>query len=167
MPARVLDACDTVVSTISDLWTPTGSDSVSRAYAPEIGLSVDHADSLLAGRKVFVFPVSMGKPEGVSRGELLHEYTVSVLVVERYTGAAGEVPAEWLDERVLFVETLFNALANPTTEFTGATVTLFRTPDVPATLDEVYDLDLLLSDRKAFWSRFTITYHEIVGVAGS
>jgi hypothetical protein len=67
---------------------------------------------------------------------------------------------------VLFVETLFNRLKDPTRTLSGSAVTLYREPQVPATVDEVYDLDDLL-ERKAFWSRFTITYHELVGTDGS
>lgn len=166
MPARVLDACDAVVADIVSAWSPTAPSAAQREYAPEIGFSVDHAETLLSGRQVYVFPAAWGSPEGVTRGELLHEYTVSVVVAERYTAAAGPVPKAWVDERVLFVETLFNRLKDPTRELTGASVTLFRTPDVPAEVDEVYDLDML-AEQRAFWSRFTITYHEIVGVAGS
>jgi hypothetical protein len=166
MPARILDACDTVVTAIGAAWNPSAPNEVKRVYAPTIGLSIDNPDTLISGRKVYVFPGNWGTPGAASRGEIFKTHTVSVLVAERYTDEA-ELPDSWIDERVLFVETIFDLLANPTTIHTGALVSLYRDADDPAEVDVVYDLDLLLTERKAFWSRFTITFTEIVGVAGS
>lgn len=165
-PARILDACDTVVSAITAAWSPSAPDEVKRAYAPTIGLSKDNPDTLITGRKVYVFPGNWGTPGAASRSEIFKTHTISVLVAERYTDES-EMPESWIDDRVLFVETLFDLLANPTTIHTGALVNLYREADDPAQVDQVYDLDLLLQERKAFWSRFTITFTEIVGVAGS
>lgn len=167
--ARSLDACDTVVADIAAAWSPQAPDGVRRAYVPRIGFSGDHKNSLLAGRQVYAFPAPWRSPEAASRGELLHEYTVVVVVAERYTVDGqvpqGPVPDEWVDARVLFVEQQFNRLKDPTRVLTGARVQLYRHPEVEATLDEVYDLADLL-EHKAFWSQFTITFLEIVGTAG-
>lgn len=167
--ARVLDACDAVAADIRAVWSPTAPNAVRRAYAPRIGFSGDHKNSLLVGRQVYAFPAAWGSPEGASRGELFHEYTVAVVVAERYTVDGqvpqGPVPDEWVDERVLFVEQHFNRLKDPTRAVTGVRVQLFRHPEIEATVDEVYNLDDLL-EHKAFWSRFTVTFLEIVGTAG-
>ncbi len=170
--ARILDACDTVVSAIGALWNPSAPDEVKRVFAPAIGLTPDNADSLISGRKVYVFPGQWGTPGAATRTEIYKEHTITVLIVERWVDEdgntpQGEVPNDWLDARILFTESLFDLLANPTTIHTGTLVSLWRDPETPAQVDVLYDMDLLLEDKKAFWSRFTITFRELVGAAGS
>lgn len=167
--ARVLDLCNAVVTAIQTAWNPTGPDAVSRVYAPDVGLSPDETDTLISGRQVYVFPAAYGSPGLATRSELWRRHTIAVLVVERYTAAAGAPTTAWIDDRVAFVEQqIFNLLRDPTLELAGSVVTqAFPIPDEEAgRVDPVYDLETLIEHR-TFWSQATFEFQELTTTAGA
>lgn len=165
--ARVLDLCDACAAAVSAAWVPTGDDAVARVYAPDVGLTQDNPDTLVRGRKVYLFPGAYASPL-LDRGSLLRRYTVAWLVVERYADGAGFPPDAWLDDRVAFVEqTVFNVLRDPTLVLTGAVVSGVQPdPEAEPAVDPVYDLDLLIENH-TFWSQGTLTYIEAVDTTGN
>lgn len=164
MGARVNDVADAVVAAITAAWgtltpgAPVAPAAVQRAYAPTIGLTPDDAGSVLNGRQVYVFPSTYAGGDFLGRSTLRQTYAVTVLVVERYTGAGvAATDRDWLDGLVAFVEAaVFVPLRNPNTVLLDS---LSPDPETPGAVDKVYDLDLLLKPG-AFWSESTFTFFE-------
>lgn len=169
-PARIIDACNAVTGAIQSVWNPVAPSAVQRSYVPDIGLSADHTDTLIQGRQVYVFPAKWENDGAIDRGNWDRLYVVQFVTVERYsvsgTDQVGTPTDDWVDQRVLFVEGIFNFLANPDVTIPGALVNLYRLPEDQASVDEVYDVDLLMR-KKTFWSPATIAFREIVGLTGA
>lgn len=165
--SRILDLCDCVVAQVHAAWLPTAPDGVARAYAPRVGLTGDQPDTLLEGRRVFVFPASYGSPGLAQRDELWRTHQVSVLVVERYTADPGPPPDTWVDARVEFVErNVFGLLRNPALVLSGGTIAAaFPPPDEGAEVGSVYDENVLLQ-YKTFWSYAAFTFQELTTLDG-
>lgn len=157
MSARVLNTADAVVSVIQTWWNPTSPDAVERDYVPDVILNPDDP-GVLTGRKVWIFPASHGAPEMVTRAELRRTDTIAFLVVERYTDAAGKVPAAWLDERVEFVQGLYDLIRDPNLDILDGTVVV--RPVDPGSVEVVYDRDVLMEHR-TFWSYGSVTYERV------
>lgn len=159
--ARILLACDAAVETIDAAWTDKGKcDGVQRVYAPPINLTED-AEPVHTGRQVYVFPGPYTTTL-YTRGDQWRGYTLRALMVERYVDA-GDVPDEWIDERVSFFEQgVFNLLANQ-----GLTLIDEMAPalDETATIDLLYDVDMLLK-LKTFWCLATFPYAEDTDLTG-
>ena len=96
MAARILDVCDALVAAIQAAWSPASPDGVERGYVSKIKVGE------LTGRRVYVFPLRYSDSPA-SRSENLTDYSVGVVVVERYRDA-GVPDKDWTDERVTFVE---------------------------------------------------------------
>lgn len=156
--ARVDEFCDAVGATIQTAWAPIAPDAVVVDYAPDIGLSVTEKDTLIYGRKVYVWPNAYAAPEMINRAELLKRFSCSVVVVERYTDDAGRPPKDWIRTRTLFVEQqIFNVLRNPALVLLDA---LVPSREEPGVIDVVFDLDVLIEHR-AFWASGTFTFEEV------
>ncbi|MBY0513080.1 MAG: hypothetical protein K2P78_04115 [Gemmataceae bacterium] len=162
--ARILDVCDAVASHLRTLWTDRGrDDAVTREYGPDVGLTKDDEDSLIAGRQVYVFPAAYAVPRLVTRREMERGYTVAVLCVERYTDdppTEARPPAAWMDERVTFVERMFKALRDPDLTLIGSVIPALEDGGDVAKVDVVYDLDVFVRHR-AFWSQLTAPFEEV------
>ncbi len=156
--ARVDEFCDAVAAAIASQWAPVAPNEVITDYAPDIGLSVDEPDTLITGRKVYVWPIGYAAPETIDRAELLKQFTCGVVIVERYTTTAKSPPKAWMRERIRFVEQLvFNVLRNPNLTLLDA---LVPAPEEAGVIDVVFDLDILIEHR-AFWSQGTFTFQEV------
>lgn len=166
-PARVVDLCDQVAALVSALWGPLAPDAVTRVYGPDVGLTPDEPDTLITGRQVYVFADAYEVPESADRGSLWWDYAAAVLVVERYTDAAGAPPTAWVDARVKFVEeSVFRPLRDPTLTLTGAAVAgAFPDPERHATVDVVYDQEVLIQHR-AFWSLVRVYFKDTTDNTG-
>lgn len=161
MAARIIEFCDAVKAAIDTAWPVVSranpEDAVTREYAPDVGLSVDQADTLIAGRQVYVFPTEYSAPEMLDRDAQIGKLSCSVLCVERYTATAGSPPKSWLDDRIEFVQDkIFRVLNNPLALLAD---TLRPDPETPGVVEIVYDLETLIQHR-AFWSLATFTYQE-------
>lgn len=108
MAARVLTLVDAQVTRIAALVGATAD--VSREYDTPVE---DKDLKALTGRKVWVFPVDYDTAP-LNRGEDLGRYTFLFVVVERYT-AGGPPTKVWLDERVLFAQSIFDLLEDART----------------------------------------------------
>ena len=93
--------CDGLVTALLAAWTEGLNDGVTRCYFKRIG-DIDRPETRLVGRQVFIFPTDYDNGP-VTRREDEFIHNVSVLVVERYTDAAGDPPTAWIDTRVDFV----------------------------------------------------------------
>lgn len=113
MAARIVEVCDAVVAAVLAEWAVVQGSAVAapnecaRVYVTPVG-----PDDIgrLTGRKVWVTPANYAD-EPASRGEDQDQHTVAVIVAERYPDA-GAPPRAWLDERVAFVEAVYDLLAN-------------------------------------------------------
>jgi hypothetical protein len=149
--ARIIAVCDAIVTRLQTVLSPAAPDEVARKYLAPVKAET------LRGRKVYVFPVRYSDAPA-SRAENLTDYTVAVLVVERYEDA-GEPTDEWIDERVNFAESVYHAL-----DFGGGEDLLAvestrevwcETADAP-----VYDVEML-STKKLFWAELEFLFREI------
>lgn len=159
MAARITEVRNAVAELIDVLW-------VARESADDevIARTLFELDSAtLAGRKVYVMRSAFtGGP--VNRTEDQDDYTIALMVVERYAGQ-GPPPEEWIDERVEWCEWLLRQLGNPRGD------RLLAEPGEPdsglwpevAEVAEVHDVDELTT-RKLFASLLTLTYREQVEV---
>jgi hypothetical protein len=158
--SRMAEVRDAAAAVIRAGWNPSLPDAVSGVWVKDVRLDPEHAD-VLAGRQVFVIAGGLERVEVYDRDAQLRRHTVGVLVCERYADAAGDVPDEWIDARVAFVEgEVFARLSAPELDLTGdGTVRIAF--DVPAAIDLPCDRDLLRSKR-CFWSVCTFTFQELV-----
>lgn len=148
MAARVLQVCDAVVEAIEALWSPAAPDSVSRAYLAR------HQLRGLEGRQVTVHPAGYAWPALGTRGEDYRDCKVLIAVAERYT-AAGDVTDAWLDDRVEWVQSIYDDLDDPrTSNLLGA----FWPEESAITV--VFDPDEL-EQRKLFLSVIEMTFREL------
>ena len=159
MPSRMAQVRDAAAGVIRAAWNPSAPDAVSGVWVRDVRLDPEKAD-VLAGRQVYVVAGGLEQPEVVDRDAQLQRYTVGVLVCERYTDAAGDVPDDWTDARVGFVEQcVFGPLADPALALLGGAV---RTAwDAPQAIDLPCDRDMIRSKR-CFWSVCTFSFQEVV-----
>lgn len=164
MAARVLTLADALVAVVTAAWVsynggPTGGDAVSRDWPDEIGVDADQAN-VVQGRQVLLFAEAYSAPELADRADLLKQYRVAWLVVERYTDPGTPTKA-WVDARVDFVEAvLFDVLRDP---YLTVASTFTPDPDVPAEVGEAVAIDVLRKD-KLFFSYGAVTFCELEGV---
>lgn len=153
MAETIIEIADAAVAKIAAHWQPTGDNQVRRTYTPGLNLK-----SLPAGRDVQVWFEEWGQSDIATRAEDRNSYVVWFAVYELYT-IDGDVPNEWVDERVEFTKELWSLLAKVRTE----TEPLFPTPldDVIATdsnkTPPIVD-DRLLDDKKLFAMGFAVEY---------
>jgi hypothetical protein len=154
--ARVLTVCDAVVRRLASVVHPP--ESVSQSFAPQ------YDRKTMTGRYVWVFPASYREAERVSRDTVVWGHKIAVVVAEKYGDApdpceAEPAPAEWVRERINWVETyVFDALRN--SGLTGGPPAI--APGVwPESVGEVpaYDLDMLTRD-KVFWCGLEFEFRE-------
>lgn len=161
MTARVLTVADAVAANILALWQASASppgvdDDVQRVYEAPVG----DADGELPyiGRQVYVFPSGYAWPEEATRAEAVNEYTVDVVVVERYLESTVPVPSSWLDVRVTFVEEIVWQPGRDPREAPLVTGALLW-PDSGEV--STYDIDALRED-KLFWSHARLLLREVI-----
>ncbi len=151
--ARVLAACDDVVTAIRETWEPSGVDSVERAYFSGV---TEKDLASLTGRKVYVFPASYDdSPIDRGNDEWIHE--IGIVVVERYADG-GKPSVAWMDERVLFVE----QTVRTSIDFDGREGSLggrLTTQTAPVT--DVFEV-AAFHETRAFWSEIQLELREIV-----
>lgn len=165
MSSALAAIADEVAGTIAAAWAPSLPDGVERTWGKQIGLDADSPYPLLTGRQVYVLPGAVEQVDPFERSCQMYRYTVGVLVAERYAeadgtaGPAGEVPADWVDERVAFVEQMvFAPLSDPALAYRGGVVRGEiggrQRIDVPV------DRELLLTKR-VFWCPLAFTFIEL------
>lgn len=166
--ARECDLADAIAANIAGRWAPQAPDAVSRAWVANIGLNPDDPQTLIAGRQVYVLPVTMSTPERMSRAELQNLYTFVLLTAERYVEAAGDPTNDWIDERIAFVEqTLYYPLSNPGLELSGSVVkSAFPAREERPTIDVLLDRERLLEDR-CFLSQITLVFEDLTDYTGA
>lgn len=153
MAARIVEVRNGVVARVAAWWEPAAPDEVSAPW------DLDLDTGKMKGRKVQVFPSTYtGGP--VTRGQDQDDYTLVVLVAEVFE-PSGDIPPEWVDERVAWCESLLDLLGDPRAE---RLLAVDGAPDSglwPETAEctTVYDLEEL-TERKLFLSVLTITYRE-------
>lgn len=161
--ARIVEVTRAVAQALSHLADPALGLTVERAYAPE-WLSEDYwrdnpdLAARFTGRRVYVFGSAERHEGPATRSEDENHYEVTVVVLERYTAPAADVPAEWMDERVAWVEReVFDRLGDA------------RETENPVVADadpvsqewvQVYSPDLLLQLR-LFRSEVKVVYRKI------
>lgn len=106
-PSTLLRIADAVVLTIRDEWRPQGEDTVERVYLPD----VDKPEAL-AGRRVWVFPIGKGQVDIADRGDDAVVHRVGVVITERCEPGEWPPSRDWCDERVSFVEALYQRLGD-------------------------------------------------------
>lgn len=112
------------------------------------------------GKKIDIFPTSYSQGEVADRRTDFFFNGVTFVVHERYT-AADDVPDEWMDEQLLFVETkIFDPLTSVrdpysvNVEINGQPVTFYvQTAEVTT----AYDFRMYF-DNKVFWSEIEATF---------
>lgn len=153
MAARVTEVRDAAVGRVGDWWAPVAPDEV-------VGLSrVDIDSATLTGRKVYVFRSAYARAPA-TRGEDQGDYTLQVMVVERYADP-GDPTEPWVDERVDFCDQLVEVLGD------ARGGRLLADPGDPtsglwpetAEVAEVHDIEEL-AERKLFVSIMTVMYRE-------
>jgi hypothetical protein len=153
MAARIVEVRNAVVSRVNNAWVVRGGpdDLVLAPYRFDID-SGKHK-----GRKVYVFPSAYtGNP--ATRSEDQNDYSIVVLIVERYTGA-GDPTDVWVDERVEWVEWLLNLLGDVRAErLLSESASGGLWPETAETTT-VYDVEEL-SEHKLFVSVIHVTYRE-------
>lgn len=152
---QVADACVAVVqrtweALTAPLGPPAPYDGVSRVY--EVPIADPEFAEQFQGRQVWVFPAEYGR-QAFTRGQDNRRPKIAVVIAERYT-AQGPVPAQWIDDRVAFVEqAVFTPLADPRQPaiYTGLI------PEDDGASVVVYDAELLIFQR-LFLSMVTVQY---------
>jgi hypothetical protein len=163
MAARINEVADAVVTAVLAAWnasiapeTVTAPDECVRTYLVPADLGT------LTGRKVWVTPARFAD-ENASRAENLGQYTVAVVVAERYE-SAGPPPRAWLDERVAFVELLYDLLGSYGNRRASGWLSV-GTParrhfTESAAVGEVYAFEYLSSDH-VFWAELEFEFREV------
>ena len=143
--------CDAVVTRITALWSPTGSDAVQRHYGVVAGVNPDDAATLMTGRQVWVFPIRRVTGLADRGPDWDARYEVAVVIGERYTDDSGRPTKSWMDTRVTFAEGLYEALQDPTYALATG---LSADPEAESEIT-IYDFDEYMQKR-GFWCDFVI-----------
>ena len=96
------ELADLVVEALKAL-RPGGDTTTVEAYYLQRLLDPDYV-ATITGRKLFVVPLGKSQAETASRGDDTWQSDIRVIVVERYTDAAGDVPKAWTKLRTKWVE---------------------------------------------------------------
>lgn len=107
--SRLVDVACLVANLLDKLADPACEITVERTYAPpwlDPELWKDNPDKAtrFTGRRVYVFGATQRQVGPADRGFDINEYGIAVIVLELYTGDEAEVPDEWVDERLAWVE---------------------------------------------------------------
>lgn len=157
--ARITTVGDALVADVLATWaadrgSPVAApDECERLYLTPVDLG------RLTGRKVWVTPAAF-LDEAATRRLNRGEYTFAVIVAERYP-AAGLPPKAWLDERVRFVELLYDRLGSFGNERASGWLQADGHPGglwtERAAVGEVYSFDYL--DRHhVFWAELELEF---------
>lgn len=159
--ARITEVAKLVAQAIERAADPAANITVERVYAPE-WLDPDYwkdnpnLTKEFTGRKVYVFGATERQESPATRSEDFNDYGIVVIVLERFTDA-GDVPNDWLDERVAWVESgIYDT-------FGDARTTNLAVPGAdPVTQEwtQVYSPELL-RQLKLFRSEVTIVFRRI------
>lgn len=119
--AKVNALADAVKDGIANGLAAGDETEVIRTFHPDI-LNKDYdRDAIDGRRRVYVIPVRRTEAGKSTREKDRYEYEVEVLVVRRYTDAAGDPPDDWIDAEVAWQETnVMDRLGNERTERTAA-----------------------------------------------
>lgn len=145
--ARLIEVADAVTDRIEATLDDPASTTVSREY------TLDIKAASVTGRLVYVLPGGVENQGPANRATDYDHYKIGVVVVERYTGT-GPAPKEWLDARLLWVE---SQIWNRLQDVRQGLLLGCLWPQLSNWL--AYDYDLL-REKKLFWSELEITYRE-------
>lgn len=159
MAPRVEATLTAVRNATADLvrawWADMGpDDSVESKYSFRIDAK-SHK-----GRKVYAVAAAEESPGPADRGADVYDYRVALVTVERFE-PAGDVPEEWIDERVRFTEFMWKFVGE------AREIRLLGDPAIAgselfpkaAAVTTVYDFEEL-TERKLFISVVEVTYTE-------
>jgi len=155
MAARITEVRNAVAAAINAAWV--SRESVNDEVVTLSRVTIDSATH--AGRKVYVFRSAYAEVP-VTRDEDQGDYTIAVMVVERYAGQ-GHPPESWVDARVDWCEWLVNLLGDargPRLLAVEGQPDSGLWPEV-AEVTTVHDLEEL-TEKKLFVSVLNVTYRE-------
>lgn len=135
-----------------------------------------HDLGTMEGKKIDVYAVGWADGGPVTRRESFLDVTVTLVIIERYTGDLDgletegyipHVPISWVDERVAFVEQkIFNPLsAVEETTLEGSTDNPLKLGEwwtETAVVTTLCDPDFL-RQQKVFWSEIELTFRKVKG----
>lgn len=152
--ARIVDAADAVATLLSALSPGT----ITRGNVPEQELED------MSGAYLWVFDYQEREGERVTRSEIIQEYEISVVFLNRYSTQTAAntdepVPTSWVDEQKYAVEQkVFNVLTLNSNRLLSSALypwTVRYEPDgVP------FDPNVL-ADHKVFRSEVRVVYREL------
>lgn len=161
--------------------SPADGSNCQRTYALTIGVDPNDPSTFVWGRQVLVFPMSQDGGQD-DRQTLSEEYEFAIVVFEMWLATAavfrngvlqtagtvgqGPVPDSWIDDRVSYVEALFDVL-RPTRILAGSLGQYYRKAgDQPCKIVAIYDRDELL-ERKLFVSEIQVTFKGWTDLGGN
>lgn len=158
MAARITEVRNAVVALINAAWV--SRESIDDQVIGKTRVDIDSEKH--KGRKVYVFRSTYtGNP--ANRDEDENDYTIALMVVERFAAASGmgDPPESWVDARVEWCAWLLNVIGDARgprlLALTGQPGSGLW-PEV-AEVTVVHDLEEL-AERKLFVSVLTATYRE-------
>jgi len=148
--SRIEAVADAVVDAVSDAWNPTAPSEVLWDFL------LPYAFEDRSGRSVFFVPTKYGNSP-ITRGEDVHTYDLTAVVIERYE-SAGEPTKSWIKERVEFVQDyvvdLLDYSRDPLVFATTRKLTT-RSADVVVYVPEKLQ-------GKLFWSEINFIFEEVL-----
>lgn len=157
--SKSIDLADEILIALQAAWngsaTPMGpTDTCERRWLAPV---TRQGLKSLIGRRLFLAPAEYTTSPETRRSDR-RDTGVWIIIAERYTDAAEEVPTAWIDGRVAFVEdVIVPALGDERTQF------VFGTPERRVSTGsirvELYDPELL-NDSKVFLSSIDVTFTE-------
>jgi hypothetical protein len=153
--AGITEVCEAVTQGTREWWGPSGNDSVTRDYRPDLNPN----KSWPAGRKVYVGPLAYAQTGIADRGTDIWDYEVEVVVAEQCDESTGDPTKEWVDERIDFADGMYKVLGDVRREKrTGGLLKglVCQTAEVRV----VYDAESL-REMKRFFSQLVFTYRRL------
>lgn len=150
--ARLVEVAEAVRAEIAagPFDDPAGMEPASVERVWGMDFEADRA----AGLRVHVVPVGYSQPETATRAEVTWEYTVGVVVTDRYS-EAGQPPKEWVDERVRWVLKNVWERVGDARHFDAVAGAWPESGEVSA-----FDPEFL-RELKLFWSEVTVAIREV------
>lgn len=164
--SRLSEVAKLVAAALDQAADPAAGITVQRTYAPD-WLDPDYwkdnpnLQTEFTGRRVYVFGSAERQEGPATRGEDYNDYTITIIILERYDGSEPIPPDDWIEEREAWVESqVYDRLGDARAEGDDEVV-----PDAIAQSQEwaqVYSIDYL-RQLKLFRSEVNITYRRIEG----
>lgn len=160
--SRIILATQLVANNIALILTE--NQTVERLYTvdfPDPDLIAQTPDLLAeftGKRKIYVNPLEEPMVLATNTEDYAN-YGIGITILERYPGTANQPPVAWVDERVAWVEKLFDRLTNPR----DTEIITNSTPIKENSTFTVYNIDYL-TQLKLFYSEMILNYKQIVEV---